>query len=59
VKEVAFKILNNGLAYVMRPVIMRFFPIGPDDLVVMELQCTMFYTVQPLQKKIRNQNECG
>ena len=39
-KEVALKILNNGRVYITRSVITRFFPVDPDDCVIMELQST-------------------
>jgi len=40
VKEVALKkILNDGRVYKKRSVITRFFPVDPDDHVIMESQC--------------------
>jgi len=39
VKEVALKILNNGHVYITRSIITRFFPVDPDNRVIMESQC--------------------
>jgi len=44
VKEVALKILNNGCVYIMRSVITRFYPVNPDDRVIMESPCTIIFT---------------
>ena len=41
--------LNNGRVYITRSVIMRFFPVDPDDRVIMELQCTRSKTGQILE----------
>ena len=44
VKEVALKILNNGHVYITRSIITRFFPVDPDNRVIMESQCNNTYT---------------
>jgi len=40
-KEVALKILN-GRVYITRSVITRFFPVDPDDRVIMDNCKTQF-----------------
>ena len=43
VKEIALKILNNGRMYITRSIITRFFPMDPDDRVIMESQCRITF----------------
>jgi len=44
-KEVALTILinlSNGRVYITLSVITLFFPVDPDDRVIVELQCTAY-----------------
>ena len=43
VKEIALKILNNGRVYITRSIITHFFPMDPDDRVIMESQCRITF----------------
>ena len=57
VKEVASKILNNGRVYITRSVITRFFPMDPDDRVIMELQ-SLGFAFKCVTLKVRKQCGC-
>ena len=38
-KGVALKILNNGRVYITLSVITLFFPVDPDNCVIMDSKC--------------------